>query len=394
MKALTVNKRFEEQSAFVGLLTKSLVTTANDSKLHRLVMRHQRQLTEWFRRLGYRLIIAGQIIRLHRTPHAGTIAVPYTSQPPKRRELVLALLAAAACEERDTTTTLQAISDQVRVITSLETSPVTAYDPEQGYERSTLLLAVRRLESHGVLVRRTRDEEMLRAWEAARTGIGAGYDIDRAALLQFLDPHTVALALSASAEGEQELFAATRWSRMLRILIETPALLYADLNEDDAAYATSMAGRLADAARTMTGGTVEVRAEGLVLILHPDHAWTVDATLDWPKAAAASWVALRICDAAGNIGQRNADGTVWLRAHQVDALASDLHRQHHADLTDYFKQRPERIRPVSEETLRDAGLLHVDNDGNWTLTAAAGRYRDPEPAASWNSSTSLTEDSE
>ncbi|MDQ1019868.1 DUF2398 family protein [Streptomyces afghaniensis] len=394
MKALTVNKRFEEQSAFVGLLTKPLVTTTNDSKLHRLVMRHQRQLTEWFRRLGYRLIVAGQIIRLHRTPHAGTIAAPYTSQPPRRRELVLALLAAAACEERDSTTTLQAISDQVRVITSLATSPVTAYDPEQGPERSMLLLAVRRLESHGVLVRRTRDEEMLRAWEAARTGIGAGYDIDRAALLQFLDPHTVALALSAPAGGEHELLAATRWSRMLRVLIETPALLYADLNEDDASYAASMAGRLAEAARTMTGGTVEVRAEGLVLILHPDHPWTADATLDWPKAAAASWVALRMCDAAGTIGQRSADGSVSLRSHQVDALASRLHRQHHADLTDHFKQRPERIRPVAEEALRDAGLLHVDDAGNWALTAAAGRYRDPDPRSDWNTATSLTEDSE
>jgi hypothetical protein len=155
-----------------------------------------------------------------------------------------------------------------------------------------------------------------------------------------------------------------------------------------------MAGRLAEAARTMTGGTVEVRAEGLVLILHPDHAWTADATLDWPKAAAASWVALMMCDAAATIGQRSADGTVSLRSHHVDALASGLHRQHHADLTDHFKQRPEQIRPVAEEALRDAGLLHVDDTGNWALTAAAGRYRDPEPASSWNPSTSLTEDSE
>ncbi|MEU7576786.1 DUF2398 family protein [Streptomyces sp. NPDC041068] len=392
MKALTVNKRFEEQSAFVGLLTRPLVTTANDGRLHRLAIRHQRQLAEWFRRLGYRLIIAGQIVRLHRTPHAGTIAAPYTSEAPRRRELVLTLLAAAACEERDSSTTLQAISDQVRVTTSLETSPVTAYDPEHGPERSMLLLAVRRLESHGVLVRRTRDEEMLRVWEAARTGIGAGYDIDRAALLQFLDPHTVALALAATAESE--LLAATRWSRMLRILIETPALLYVDLNEDDAAYAKSMAGRLAEAARTMTGGTVEVRAEGLVLILHPDHTWTAEATLDWPKAAAASWVALMMCDAAGATGQPAAGGTVSLRSHQVDALASGLHRQHHADLTDYFKQRPERIRPTAESTLRDAGLVHVDDSGNWTLTAAAGRYRDPEPGAGWHASTSLTEASE
>ncbi|MGX1909279.1 DUF2398 family protein [Streptomyces phaeochromogenes] len=392
MKALTVNKRFEEQSAFVGLLTRPLVTTANDGRLHRLAIRHQRQLAEWFRRLGYRLIIAGQIVRLHRTPHAGTIAAPYTSEPPRRRELVLTLLAAAACEERDSSTTLQAISDQVRVITSLETSPVTAYDPEHGPERSMLLLAVRRLESHGVLVRRTSDEEMLRVWEADRTGIGAGYDIDRAALLQFLDPHTVALALSATAESE--LLAATRWSRMLRILIETPALLYADLNEDDAAYAKSMAGRLAEAARTMTGGTVEVRAEGLVLILHPDHTWTAEATLDWPKAAAASWVALMMCDAAGATGQPAAGGAVSLRSHQVDALASGLHRQHHADLTDYFKQRPERIRPTAEAALCDAGLVHVDESGNWTLTAAAGRYRDPNPGAGWHTSTSLAEASE
>lgn len=393
MKALTVTKRFEEQSAFVGLLTQPLLTAANDAKLHRLVMRHQRQLDDWYRRLGYRLVVAGQVVRLHRTPHAGTIATPYLSKPPKGRELVLTLVAAAACEESDTTTTLQAISDHVRMITSVETSPVTAYDPEHGPERSILRLAVHRLEAHGVLTRRTRDEEMLRAWEATRTGIGAGYDIDRAALLQLLDPHTAALAAPATAD-EIELLAATRWSRMLRILIETPALVYGDLFEEDAAYARGVAGRLAEAARTMTGGAVEIRSEGLVLILPSDHPWSDDATLDWPKASAPSWIALMLCDAAGATGAKSDTGSVFLQSQQVDALAESLHRQHLADLTDTFRQRPEQIRPTAETTLRDAGLLDVDDCGNWILKPAAARYRDTAPSSRWYTHTFISEVSE
>ncbi|NUK32291.1 DUF2398 family protein [Streptomyces lunaelactis] len=394
MRALTVTKRLEEQSAFIGLLTQPLVTPTNDAKLHRLALRHQRQLTEWFRRLGYRLVVAGQVVRLHRTPHAGIVTTPYISRPPKGRELVLTLVAAAACEESDSTTTLQAISDHVRMITGVETSPVTAYDPEYGPERSILLLAVRRLEAHGVLVRRTRDEEMLKAWEANRTGIGAGYDIDRAALLQLLDPHTAALAAPPTGSDETQLLAATRWTRMLRILIETPALMYADLSEDDATYARAVAGRLAEAARTMTGGTVEVRAEGLVLILPPDHPWAGDATLDWPKTAAPAWIALMLCDAAGATGERTDTGAVLLLSHQVDALAATLHTQHYTELTDTFRQRPEQIRPTAEATLRDAGLLEIDSSGNWTLKPAAARYRDPAPSSCWYTHTLASEASE
>lgn len=390
MKALTVTRRFEEQSAFVGMLTRPLLTPANEPELHRLVMRHQRQLAEWFRRLGYRLVVVGQVARLHRSPQAGGVAAPPLANPPKRRELVLTLAAAAACEEGEGTTTLQDLSDQVRMITSVPSSPVSAYDPELRPERSALLLAVRRLESHGVLVRRTRDEDMLQTWEAARVGIGAGYDIDRAALLQLLDPHTAALAAPGHRQHEDgDLLVGTRWTRMLRILIETPALHYADLSDEDAAYARGVAGRLAEAASTMTGGSVELRAEGMVLTLPPEHPWTGAATLDWPKTSAAAWIALMLCDAAGATGHRTDSGSVLIPSEQVDRLADALHQRHHGELAERYRKAPEAIRPTAQAILVDAGLLQVDARDGWVLKPAAARYRDSDPSRRWYQTTSI-----
>src|SRR5207248_3281638 len=78
------------------------------------------------------------------------------------------------------------------------------------------------------------------------TGVGAGFEVDRDALLQFTDPHTVERALAAEQPdahgredpGDDEASRLhTRSQRLLRILVEDTALLYADLHPLDAEYA-------------------------------------------------------------------------------------------------------------------------------------------------------------
>lgn len=190
--------KVEAQTAFVGLLTRPVVTSESGPDLHRLARRHQRTLAGWAARCGYRLVMLGEATRLHRPSVGGEVAHPDVATPPSRRQLVLTLAAAAACEEGESTTTVQTISDGVRVISAVPGSSITAYDPDSRGERLLLIRALERLEQFGVLRRRTHDEQLLRSWEEARQGVGRGYSVDRSALLQLVDPATVAATSTCS----------------------------------------------------------------------------------------------------------------------------------------------------------------------------------------------------
>ncbi len=195
-EATGLTTRAEAQDTFVALLTTPFVSARVASARFAAVLQHRAQLTEWTGRLAYRLVIAGSVARLHRDP-AGPqrTAAPAMGAPPSRRALTLVALTAAACEDADMTTTVQALSDEVRAISAGPGARVMPYNPDRRTERQAFLRGVNQLAGLGILLRRTTDEALLRQWEEDGTGVGAGFEVDRDALLQFTDPHTVALAL-------------------------------------------------------------------------------------------------------------------------------------------------------------------------------------------------------
>jgi uncharacterized protein (TIGR02678 family) len=291
----------DAQTAFLALLTQPLLTPHKHPAWHRLARLHFRQLGEWSTRCGYRLVTVGLAVRLHRPPLAGQVAIPPPHEPPRRRDLVLTLCAAAACEDTDGTTTVQQLSDQVRALTSVASTPVRPYNPDLRAERYALVRGLSRLEEIGVLRRRTSNDEALRAWEEDCVGAGAGYEVDRDALLQLTDPSIVhaqlrppaaAVDLEAAADTARE----TRRRRLLRLLLETPVLLFDDLDPADADYARNQRVQLAHAVVEMTGGHVQMRDEGMLLVLPPDRPASFAATLDWPRATAASTLTLLLLD--------------------------------------------------------------------------------------------------
>jgi hypothetical protein len=127
----------------------------------------------------------------------------------------------------------------------------------------------------------------------------------------------------------------------------------------------------------MTGGTLEARAEGLLLVLADDER-RPPTVADWPRARAVDWVALLMADQAGRDGSRHADGTVRLSNAEVDAVAEDLISWRGDYMTVPQKTVPGTVRRDAERMLTELGLLRVAVDGSWTLLAAAGRYRDPD----------------
>ena len=374
------NARTEAQEAFVSLLVHPLVSARAKPVLFRSALRHRARLSEWSARLGYRLVVAGSVVRLHRDPSGPqrTAAPPPMGSPP-RRDLVLLALVAAACEDSVGSTTVQDLSDEVRALSVSPAASIAPYDPDRRAERQAFVRALTGLTELGILTRRTSDEVLLKQWEDEGTGVGGGFDIDTDSLLQFTDPHTVGLALNRGEGLDDSARGATRGQRMLRALVESTALLYADLHPTDAEYARAQRSWLAGQATDMTGGAVEMRAEGLLLRLRDDSPAAAEATPAFPAATTGSWFALKMLDAAIKAGPPQDDaGRVKLSSAAVDAIAAHLHAEHHRALTRALADGPGRIRVVAEDLLVGLGLLRVGGDGGWTLLPTAARYRDPK----------------
>jgi uncharacterized protein (TIGR02678 family) len=389
-EATGLTTRAEAQDTFVALLTTPFVSARVAPARFTAVLQHRAQLTEWTGRLAYRLVIAGRVARLHRDP-AGPqrTAAPAIGAPPSRRALTLMALTAAACEDADMTTTVQALSDEVRAISAAPGARVMPYNPDRRTERQAFLRGVNQLAGLGILLRRTTDEALLRQWEEDGTGVGAGFEVDRDALLQFTDPHTVALALRQPEVDEGDDYGndglksalgtrtATRSQRMLRTLVEDTALLYADLHPEDAEYARGQRSWLAGHASDMTGGTVEIREEGMLLRLPPDRPASAAATVPFPAATATPWFALKMLEAVVTGRSPDDDGRIPLTPDEVETAAERVYTGNFGALTNDLKKSPLVMLAAVEPVLTEAGLVRV-SDAGWTVLPVAGRYRDPK----------------
>ncbi len=370
--------RAQAQEAFTGLLATPLLAARIQPPLFASVIRHRAVVSDWAARLGYRLVIAGSVARLHRDPAGpARTAAPPPWDPPARRDLVLMALTAAACEEADASTTVQELSDEVRALSA--GTRITAYDPDRRAERQVFVRGLGRLAELGILIRRTSDEALLRQWEEDGTGVGAGFEVDRDALLQFTDPYTVERALAPArpdADEDEVSRLHTRSQRLLRILVEDTALLYADLHPLDADYARGQRSWLAGQAADMTGGVVEIRAEGMLLRLPEDRPASAAVTPLFPAATAGRWFALKVLDAAAADRDHDESGRIVLTNTQVDAVAARVYTGHFGALTNEIRESPARLRSVTERILAGLGLIRTSGDG-WTILPVAGRYRDP-----------------
>lgn len=362
------------QFAFTGLLATPVVSPWLDPDLYALVIRHEHELEQWCARLGYRLARIDRCLRLRRPPLGARPAVPLGS-PPARRPLVWALAVAASLEDqREDSVTLEDLSDALRRVTAVH--GLTPYDPSQRGHRVALIAAVRLLATHGVLEQRTQRADLLDDWERDGAGIGAGYLIHRDALVLLVDTRDAELALAPEPAPLE-----SRGPRLLRTLVETQALLPEELDEADRSYLSSQRARLVALAEEMTGGTVEVRADALTLVLPSDKGLNPALFVGFPEATAADWVALLLLDQA--LAASDPDplpGRRRCRSGVLDELASTLHATHGVRLTLALREGPAAIRAAATRQLTDAGLLTVTDSGDWVLLPTAARYRNADLA--------------
>ncbi|MFC8796899.1 DUF2398 family protein [Promicromonospora sp. NPDC057138] len=405
---------------FLRFLVRPLVSAHVDRPLFRDIQRYAKQIDGYCRRLDYQRTRMGDAVRLVRNPVMGTVSAPPPRLDlPSRRVLTLTTLLAAACEEVEGGVTLVRLSEIVAEITRSTDRALTPYDPDRLTERRALAKAAEQLEHWGILRKRATLVADLQEWTDSRTGIGAGYDVDRDALLLFVTPGTITLAayqedqLAQAPQVRAQRFGTTAWNsaldaaeppesepaedpgqdeespaaiwetqrqatrvvRHLRALVETPALLYGDLLPDEAELARVQRGLRAETVLGLIGGSIEARSEGLVWI-----STEVDcpATVDWPTHKTESWAALMIADKAGRDGHRDADGFVHLDTRDVDHIVEDLLDWKGHLFRKDLQGRPAETRTAAEEVLRWLGMLRTGPDGSWRLSPVMGRYRDPE----------------
>ncbi|MFF2840641.1 DUF2398 family protein [Paenarthrobacter sp. NPDC057981] len=408
-QAVSTSEEVQARQTFLRLLCRPLVTAHIDTQLYRDALRYAKQIDGYCKRLDYRRAHLGGAIRLVRNPILGTvIAPPRPIDLPPNRVLTLTALLAAACEEVEGGVTLVKLSELVAELSSSADRQLTPYDPDLLAERRSLVKAAAILEFWGVLRKRTTLVSDVQEWTETRHGIGAGYDVDREALLLFVTPDTIALAAHQQAQfahlhrpdhvdGDEPATRspmigpspeedspdaiwesqrqASRVVRHLRTLVETPALLYADLPPDEAELARGQRGLRAGEAIGLIGGSIEARAEGLVWISREDEC---PATVVWPTARTESWAALMVADKAGRDGHHDDDGFVHLASSEVEDILEDLTEwKGHLFRVD-LRNDPTQLRIAVEDTLRWLDLLRTDADGSWHLSPVTGRYRDPE----------------
>lgn len=398
--------RSDGQRAFVGLLTRPLLTPTSDPDLHRQVTRNMTSVEDHARRLGYRVTVIGRVIRLVRNPIAGQVMLPPPPvDPPSRQVLTLACVLAASCEETAGRTTIAKLSELVAEITNAADSPVTAYDQARVGHRRTLLHAAAILQHWGVLVRQLADDRMLGSWETGGQGIGTVYAVNREALLLLTNPDTLGVVLEHAASLDQQpppagdpagidpdQWAATRAMRLLRALVETPVVTYDTLEAGDADTLHTMRGLRASDAAAITGGHVEARAEGLVLVL-PDE-YPPAATFDWPRAESRAWAALVALEEATKVGTRDAAGRLHVPAAAVRQIAADIAEGDRARYLSVPMRSAAAVDAAVAAQLAALGLLQVTDAGDWVLSPAVGRYRNPSITAPAEQATDSAADDE
>lgn len=172
---------------------------------------------------------------------------------------------------------------------------------------------------------------------------------------------------SPTPEGENR----ARAERLARRLTEDPALLLADLDDDDRAYFLNQRARIEAAVAAATSYEIERRAEGSALIVD-DRAFT---DVPFPTNSTLKQVALLLCDALANSGP---DGELSLEALR-DAVADLVAKhRHHWDRNPHDPEEVSALTAAANDILLACGLARRSGpSGGIRATPLAARFRSP-----------------
>lgn len=379
----------ERQAALRALLARPFIDVGDP--IYALVRRHETELARACSDVfGYRLDVGSTSARLSGMPTAASLRRPLRVRPQTvsgaRRPVdewrvlsdragVLVCLTLVALERGGSQIAVVDLAREVQR-SGADAAPPIIVDFDQRRERLAFADGLDLLCGWGVLQHTSGSRESYARHERDQDADEALMTIDRRRLTLLLRDPLAALeaatldglldesaAYAPSEEGEHR----HRSHRLARRLVEDPALILADLHEEDRVYFLGQRARLENAVADVTGVAVERRAEGTALIV--DERALTD--LPFPTNATAKQVALLLCDALALEEQ-------VMAIDRVRAAVRELMRRHRP----HWQRDPDDPAQLDElvstavETLCDLDLA-VREGGGIRARPLCARFRDP-----------------
>ncbi len=371
----------ERQDALRLLLRYPLVTADGPhAETFRLVRRHRDDLSRDARQLlGYRLVVESGFARLYKAGLGPNRARPLrrASGAPfsPRTYAYLALCCSVLLTGRQQVL-LSGLVDDVRNA-AVEAGVDLGGDSHA--DRQAFVAALRQLVAWGVLVE---DEGT----------VGAFADDAGAEALIFvrrdLVRHLLAVPLREVEDPDELVRLAAEPGlgtgarhRVRRLLVEEPAVLADDVDEESWTWLRQSQRREARTFAELFGLELEIRAEGVAAI-DPrdeltDETFPRGGTLGHAALLAVSELAGRLRPEA--VPRDEVVGTVPVPEGTLDEVVAALLAQHHPRWKQEYVGHPERLAGDVEDLLLAMGLLRRGTDGHLRLAAVANRYA-PEVA--------------
>jgi len=375
MPAASTRDADERQDALRHLLCHPLITDDGPhAEAFRLVRRHRDELARDARQLlGYRLVVEATFARLYKAglgpgrarPLRRTSGAPFSP----RTYAYLALCCSALLTGRQQVL-LSALAEQVRHAAA-EAGIDLGYDNHA--DRRAFVAALRQLVIWGVLV------------EDDGTVGGFADDAGAEALLfvrRDLVRHLLAVPLREVEQPDELVRLAAEPGagagarhRVRRLLVEEPAVLADDVDEESWAWLRQSQRREARTFATLFGLELEIRAEGVAAI-DPrdeltDEAFPRGGTLGHAALLAVSDLARRL--RPDTMRRDEQATTVAVPDGMLDEVVAAVHERHGRRWKQDYLDHPSRLPRDVEDLLVAMGLLRRAG-GRLHLTAVANRY--------------------
>ncbi|MFN2607160.1 MAG: TIGR02678 family protein [Acidimicrobiales bacterium] len=346
----------------------------------RLVRRHREELGRDVRQLlGYRLVVEASFARLYKAGLGAGKARPLrrASGAPfsPRTYAYLALCCSALLTGRQQIL-LSALADQVRHA-AVEAGITLGYDNHA--DRRAFVAALRQLVIWGVLVE---DDGSVGAF-ADDAGAEALLSVRRDVVR-----HLLAVPLREVEQPEELVRLAAEPGagagarhRVRRLLVEEPAVLADDVDEESWAWLRQSQRREARTFSELFGLELEIRAEGVAAIDRrdelTDEAFPRGGTLGHAALLVVTELAHRL--RPGAMRGEGLTTTVAVPDGMLDEVVAAVHERHGRRWKQDYLDHPARLPRDVEDLLVAMGLLRRAAGGQLHLTAVANRYA-PEVA--------------
>ena len=336
----------------------------------RLVRKHRQPLEAFFSaELGYRLVVERRAARLVKLDPGAEPPRPLLRgaqrrpMTPRGYACLCLLLAVLGGGRRQ-----WLLDELVREVRAAASQAGLDLDLEAAPDRRALHAAVMVLAEWGVL--RERDGDLAHWAEDTRAQSLLDADSERLALVLTGMPRIGSVeelltpdALPTSVGGAR---LATR-----RRLVESPLLDVSELTDDQREWWSKNRGqREQDWYDDRLGFRLEVRAEG-ALAIDPDDGLS---DVIFPGTGSARHLALLVLEQVVAVARSRRAARVRVSAEEVESAFVRVVGDHPQALIAAYREDGRRLRADVADVLRSTGLVHVSDDGNWLVHAAAARY--------------------